>query len=170
MKEIDINKIQMETEKELRNEDWDKLGDELKNSLGEISVNVNWDDINENLERAKEQISRSRDLIKEEWSRSWKEAMEKSKQATEKAKSELKDLKDFINQLEKDGLLKKNQPYTIELKHGEFIINGKTQPGSVRDKYRNSDRFGKFFEKDQDWKIQSNGKDDEDDDEDGELI
>ena len=37
--------------------------------------------------------------------------------------------------MEKDGLLKTDQDYTIEFKNGTLTINGKVQPKEVTDKY-----------------------------------
>ncbi len=63
-------------------------------------------------------------------------SMKEAKKSIEKAKVELKQYKGFVDGLEKDGLINKNDPYTIEHKDGTLKINGKTQPTSVYDKYK----------------------------------
>ena len=60
----------------------------------------------------------------------------KAKTEVEKAKIELKEYKSFVDGLEKDGLINKKEGYTIKHKSGELIINGKTQPAGVYNKYR----------------------------------
>src|SRR6185295_5143489 len=63
-------------------------------------------------------------------------AMKDARNEMEKAKRELQDLKDFTGALEKDGLIDKKKGYTIEwTKDGNLIINGKTQPKEISDKY-----------------------------------
>jgi len=39
--------------------------------------------------------------------------------------------------LEEDGLINKKEEYTIKHRNGELIINGKVQPETVYNKYRN---------------------------------
>ena len=79
--------------------------------------------------------------------------LKKAKVEIEKAKTELKEWKAFEDGLEKDGLINKNENYTIEHKDGQFIINGKVQPEAVYNKYRS------FLEKHKKFKLE---KDDDD--------
>ena len=55
--------------------------------------------------------------------------------------------------LEKDGLIDTRKPYKLEIKDGEFHIDGKKQSEEVKDKYK------KYFRKDSTdpYTIQSNG-------------
>jgi len=54
----------------------------------------------------------------------------------------LRDLKDFTDALQQDGLIAKKKGYTIEwTKDGDLIINGKTQPKEI------SDRYSRFYKK-----------------------
>jgi len=86
------------------------------------------------MKKMKEEIEKIGPQIKQEMEKA-KIEMENAKVEIEKAKVELKEYKEFINGLEKDGLISKDN-YTIEHKNGELFIDGKKQPGSVYNKYR----------------------------------
>jgi hypothetical protein len=60
----------------------------------------------------------------------------KAKVEIEKAKTELKEYKVFVDGLDKDGVIKKNEPYTIKHKDGELLINGKKASADTYNKYR----------------------------------
>jgi hypothetical protein len=77
----------------------------------------------------------------------------KAKLEIEKAKTELKEYKAFEDGLAQDGLINKDEGYTIEHKDGELTINGKVQPEAVYNKYK------KFLEKHKKFKLK---KDDDD--------
>ena len=62
--------------------------------------------------------------------------LDKVRVEIDKAKTTLKEYKRFLDGLEKDGLINKNDDYTIKHKNGELIINGKTQSADVYNKYR----------------------------------
>lgn len=110
----DINNAMRDVHVELKNIDWDKIsadikkaGDEVKN----VHVDVNVQDIVNN-------------------------AMEKAREGIEVAKVELKKYRDFINELDRDGLINKKDGYRLEWKSdGSLYINGKKQPKEVSDKY-----------------------------------
>jgi hypothetical protein len=44
--------------------------------------------------------------------------------------------KDFVDGLEKDGLLNKKEDYTIKHKNGELTVNGKKVSAEIYNKYR----------------------------------
>ncbi len=86
----------------------------------------------------------------------------KAKKEVEKAKAEVKEYKTFVDDLASDGLIDKKGEYTIKHKNGELIINGKTQPAGVYNKYRS------FLEKHKTLTIEKSDDDfriDHDDDE-----
>ena len=152
MKEIDMKNIQVEVETALKNVEWDKIQDEVNRAMKDVKVNVDLDIVQKSLEA-------SREALKENWEKAWKDEMKK-------AGVEMHRLKNFLLGLEKDGLIKKGEPYTIEIKNGELFINGKEQPKNITDKYRNSEEYKSYFKKDGNFKIKSNGKDDQEDDDD----
>ena len=79
-------------------------------------------------------------------------SMAAARESLEEAKKELTAYKGFINDLEKDGLVKKDN-YTIEYKKGDLIIDGKKQPDSVKNKYSN------FLKDRKDFTIRKNAED-----------
>ena len=62
--------------------------------------------------------------------------MQKAKEDIEKAKAEMKAFEDFVNSLHADGFINKDGAYTIEIKEGKLIIDGKEQPAEVYNKHR----------------------------------
>jgi len=62
--------------------------------------------------------------------------LKKTKVDIEKSKAEVKEIKGFIDRLDKDGLINKNETYSIKYKDGELIINGKKVSGEIYSKYR----------------------------------
>lgn len=62
--------------------------------------------------------------------------MAEARVSMDAAKKELTAYKTFIDGLDRDGLIKKSEPYTIEFKEGALTINGKKQPASVVEKYK----------------------------------
>jgi hypothetical protein len=64
------------------------------------------------------------------------EGMRKAKAGMEKAREEIKNLQEFTDELEKDGLINKKKGYKIQVKDGELYINGANQSKETSDKYR----------------------------------
>ena len=79
--------------------------------------------------------------------------IKKAKIEVEKAKTQLKEYKAFEEGLEKDGLINKQEQYTIEHKDGQLIINDKLQREAVYKKYRS------FLEKHKNFKLQKGDTD-----------
>ena len=94
-------------------------------------------DINQQLEVVKsmdfEKIEADIKKIKPDIEKSMKDA----RRSIEKAKVELKAYKNFIEELDRDGLINKKETYKIEYRNGELIVNGKKQPAEVANKYKN---------------------------------
>ena len=80
------------------------------------------------------------------------ESLKEARESIEKAKVELTAYKGFIELLEKDGLLKKDN-YTVSYKGGELFINGQKQPDSVLKKYNS------FLKDRKDFSIKKNADD-----------
>jgi len=62
--------------------------------------------------------------------------LQKAKAELQRAKGQLQRLRDFKNDLEADGLIKKGEPYRIEIKEGKLYINGKKQKNAVYYKFK----------------------------------
>jgi hypothetical protein len=154
MKQIDMAKIQMEVDKAMKEVDMEKIQAQIEKATNEINVakidkeikeslaSVDWEKMNKDMEELK-RIDMSKldaDMKKLEIEMKGlgpkiKKEMENAKASIEKAKAEMKEYKSFVDGLEKDGLIKKKENYTIQHKNGELIINGKKQPANVYNKY-----------------------------------
>lgn len=84
--------------------------------------------------------------------------LEKAKENMLRAQEQLNKLKDFRRDLEKDGLIKKDAPYSIEVKDGDLFINGEKQSKRVNKKYR--EKYEEYFKEGSNFKIQSNSNED----------
>lgn len=77
----------------------------------------------------------------------------KAKDKMRVANEKLKRLKDFRNDLEADGLIKKDGSYNIEIKDGSLYINDKKQSKKVTKKYK--EKYSEYFEEGNHFKLQS---------------
>src|SRR5689334_13254165 len=120
---------------------------------------INWDEMKKELEQVKkidmEKLDGEMKKVKQELEKiapQIKEEMEKAKVEVEKAKAEIKEYKEFVDGLDKDGLINKKENYTIKHKDGELTVNGKKVSDQVYTKYRNFlEKHKKFsIEKDND--------------------
>jgi hypothetical protein len=160
LREIDMEKVKGEMDKamqQLKEVDLVKMKQELDASLAKIDMTklkaemeqfqkVDMKAAEEEMKKAKEEMERLGPQMKDEMEKvkaemekigpQIKEEMEKAKVDIEKAKTEIKEYKNFVDGLEKDGLINKKEEYSIQHKNGELIINGKTQPESIYNKYR----------------------------------
>jgi len=133
LKKIDFEKIRKEVQEELKEIDFDKINAEVQQSLKEAREEIKKVDMQKLQNEMKELQLK---LNSSEFKKEIEDAMKDAKKEIEKAKQELRDLKDFTDALQKDGLIDKKKGYTVEwTKDGDLIINGKTQPKEIADKY-----------------------------------
>ena len=164
MKDLNVN-ISKQIQQALANVDVEKINKEVEANIKKIDFDKIKVDVDKSIEQAKEQIKNiDMDKLKiqmnelqnkfnsEEFKKQIDDAMNGAKESMEKAKKELQDMKDFTDQLQKDGLIDKKNGYSIEWKNGgELYINGKKQPKEISDKYK------KYYKKDG-WRIEMNGE------------
>lgn len=172
MKKLDAQKIQFDVEKALRDVDFQKIQKEIKESMAKIDWDkmktemeesmrkIDWDKMRAEMEKVKEidmkNFQQEMEKMQKELSKIKPEiekSLENAKVEIEKAKAEIKEYKDFVDGLEKDGLLKKSEQYTIKHKDGQLIINGKKASDATYNKYK------KFLQKHKEFNIEK----DEDD-------
>ena len=143
MKEVDVQKIHAELDKAASQVDEAKIQKEIKESLAQVDM----EKINKELKKQMDLVQKidmkkvevEMDKVKmqmKDLQPQIEREMQKAKVQIEKAKAEMKEYKSFVDGLEGDGLINKNDDYSIEHKNGELIINGKKQPANVYDKYR----------------------------------
>lgn len=132
MREIDVEKINAEVQKALKGLDVEKMKAEVQAALASIDMKK----INAELLKIKEIDIKA---IEEEMAKikpGIEAALKDAKVHIEKAKAEMEEFKGFIDGLEKEGLINKKEPYTLEHKGGKLIINGKEQSEAVYNRYR----------------------------------
>jgi len=174
LKEVDMNKIKLELEKSLKEIDMAKIKADVENSMAK----VDWDKIKKELEefrtieldkiefemnKARAEFEKIAPRLEVEMKKLREEMdklgpkleieMQKAKEGLEKAKAEMKAYKEFVDGLEKDGLLNKKEEYTINYKDGVLTVNGKIASKEIYDKYRG------FLEKNKEFSIKKTADD-----------
>lgn len=130
--QIQVPRLREEIERSLARVDWDHLGKEL-----EEVKRIQLDKLDDEMATLKKHLQEIRPQIEKE--------LQDTKQQIEKAKSELGEFKNLVTDLEQAGLLKKNEPYTIQLNNGKLTINGRDVPPSVQERHKKLlSRHGKF--------------------------
>lgn len=81
--------------------------------------------------------------------------LQKAKAELQRAKGQLQRLRDLKNDLEADGLIKKGEPYRIEIKEGKLYINGKKQKNAVYNTFK--EKYPELFGE-KDFKLEDNGQ------------
>jgi len=164
MKDIDL-KISKQVQEALANVDMEKINNEVQENLKNVDLDKIKLEVDKSVKDAQEQIKNiDMDKMKlqmqelqnkfnsEEFKKQIENAMKDAKESIEKAKKNLQNIKDFTDQLQKDGLIDKKKGYSIEWKNGgQLYINGKKQPKEISDKYK------KYYKKDG-WRIEMNGE------------
>jgi hypothetical protein len=177
MKQFDGEKMKLELEKSLKTVDMDKLKMELdkakqemenafknidmtklKTELDASLAKVNWDDLKNELEKVKhintEELKADMDKLREELKQiqpGLEKEMSKLKVQMQDLKVEMKEYHEFVDGLDKEGLINKKEPFEIKNKDGELTINGKKASAETQTKYR------VFLEKHKNFTINQNG-------------
>ncbi|MEO8403658.1 MAG: hypothetical protein ABI480_03660 [Chitinophagaceae bacterium] len=136
---IDMKKIQETIDNAMKSVDMQKIQEQINASMS----NIDWDKIKKDVDEAKnidlskmEIDLKKMNLEMEKLGPKIEEEMKKAKVQIEKAKVDLKDYKELVDGLDKDGLLNKKEPYTLVHKDGQLLINGKQVSAQTYDKYR----------------------------------
>ncbi len=160
----DVNNSIREAQEELKKIDYEKMREDIEEQMKKIDVDKIKTDVNKSIQQAHDQLKQidmqqlhnemlelQQNFNSDKFKKQIEDAMKDAKQSMEKAKRELQDIKEFTDQLEKDGLIDKKKGYTIEWKkEGDLYINGKKQPREVSDKY------SRYYKKDG-YKIEMSG-------------
>jgi len=123
MKDVDMSKLQKEIQESIAKVDWEKM----KKEMEEVK-NKNMGDLDKEMAKVKEEMEKIGPQVEKE--------MKNAKIEIEKAKEEMKEYKSFVDGLDRDGLIKKSEGYSIKHKDGELIINGKKASNETYLKYR----------------------------------
>ena len=163
MKEIDFSKMKADIDKALKELDTDKMQKEIQESIAKIdwsklkkdleeAKNIDFSKIQEEMKQAQEELKKIKPEIEKELA-NVKVEMGKAKVELEKAKAEMKEYKEFVDGLDKEGLINKKENYTIRHEDGELTINGKKASTEVYSRYRS------FLEKHTKFRIEKSDDD-----------
>jgi hypothetical protein len=156
MKNLDMKKMQLDMEKSMRGMNFEKMQKEMEQSMAKIDFsNIEKEmakamkefdaaKIQKEIQESMEKIDMKKmqldmEKMQAELSKIGPEiekSMEKAKVEVEKAKEEMKEYKEFVDGLEKDGLINKKEEYTIKHNNGELFINGKKASNATYKKYK----------------------------------
>lgn len=148
MKEIDFDKLQAEIKASMDAVDWKELKAELANAKTEIekTKKIDLEEMNRELAKAMEEIKNIKPELEKELAKAKEELkniqpqiekeLAQAKVEIEKAKAEIREYKTFVDGLEKEGLLNKNENYSIRHKDGKLTVNGKEVSSTIYNKYK----------------------------------
>jgi hypothetical protein len=123
MKEFDATKIQKEVQESMQKIEWDKMKMEF-DKVKDIDMKK----MQLDMEKMQAELSKIGPEIEK--------SLENAKVEIEKATIEMKEYKEFVDGLEKDGLINKKEEYTIKHDNGELFINGKKASDATYKKYK----------------------------------
>ena len=164
MREVDFEKIQKEIEQSMAKIDFPNIEKEMAKAMKEIDAakiqrevqesmeKINWEKMKGEFDKVKEidmkKMQLDMEKMQTELSKIGPEiekSMEKAKVGIEKAKAEMKEYNEFVDGLEKDGLLNRKDGYTIKHRDGELFINDKKASDATYSKYKTFlDKHKKF--------------------------
>ncbi len=172
MKEVDFEKIKKEMEEAFSKVDLNKMKDELANAMKSIDMSKMQKEMEEafsktNLDKMKVELDKIKDIdmkkVQEEMEKvrvemkdlgpKLEKELQKAQVEIEKAKVEIKEYKEFVDGLDKDGLIDKNKEYKLRHEDGELFINGKKASEQTYSKYRS------FLEKHKEFHIKKTADD-----------
>lgn len=132
MKHINPEEIKATVAEAMKEIDAQKINAQVQASLAKI----NMEEIKIEMEALKVEIPKLQEELKN-LKPQIEESMKKAKEEIAKAKVEIQEFKTFEEGLENDGLINRKATYTIEHRDEKLYIDGKQQPESVYNKYRN---------------------------------
>jgi len=149
MREVDFQKIQKEMEQSMAKIDFAHIEKEMAKAMKEIDAAKIQREVQESMEKIDmKKMQLDMEKMQTELSKIGPEiekSMEKAKVEMEKAKTEMKEYNEFVDGLEKDGLLNRKEGYTIKHKDGELFINDKKASDATYRKYKTFlDKHKKF--------------------------
>lgn len=148
LKKIDSEKMEMDIQEEIRKIDVDKIKSDVNNSIQQVHDQLKQIDMQK---LRNEMLQLQQNFNSSKFKMQIQDAMKGAKESMERATQEVKDMEEFTDRLEKDGLIDKKKGYSVEWKkEGDLYINGKKQPKEISDKY------SRYYKKDG-YKIEMSG-------------
>lgn len=151
LKKIDFDDVLADIKSSLQNIRWEDKEEEMEKALEEAREemekakqeikNIDTKNIDAELEKARKEIEKSKLEIKKI---DFDKIMSEAKIGIDKAKEEIKQIKTMFEEMEKDGLIDRENGFSVEYKDKNLYIDGKKQSDRITDKYRHyfkEDRF-----------------------------
>lgn len=142
MADIDMQKINQEMQLALQKIDLNQLTIDSKKAIEQTETQLKHFDMQKmqaEIEKMRKQINHDNiyeQINTENIKKQVEGALQNANEQIKKAAKELQELKAFIAELEKDGLIVCKKGFTIQWKsNGELYINNTQQPKQVADKY-----------------------------------
>jgi len=154
VKKVDFAKLDQEIKASMKNIDWESMRKETDRAMREAEKQLKEVDmkaVSEQIEKLKTELDTRKWVDMESIQKSVEAGLAGARIGIEKAKVQLAKFKEFIDTLDKDGLIDKKKAYRVEIKSDELYINGTKQSKEVTDKYR------KYFGE-EDFTIKSEGE------------
>lgn len=135
MKQVNSENINQKIEEAMKKVDIERMNSHLKEGMANIDRTKLKAELNKTragLEKERQHNNLYEGKIRE----GVEDAMKHARQSMLRAKEAITNMKDFTDELQKDGLIDKKKTYKIEVKSGELYIDDKKQSKEVSDKYR----------------------------------
>jgi hypothetical protein len=147
MKDIDMKKIKADVEKAMQEAQLQNIDAKMKEQLSKMDMQKMELEMAKAKMLSEEQLDKQMEQLKEQMSRmkiDMKQTMEQATQQMQKAKAHLNLLQEGLNELEKEGLVKKGDKVSIEWKDDILILNDKPQSKEVSARYKKYFGEGSF--------------------------
>jgi hypothetical protein len=135
--------LQKHLNEAFENINWERMSKDVRGSLTGIDkasmaeVRRQMEKVRTNLELRRRNLRIEVPKIDEDEIRgNIENAMKDARKSIEKAREKLSNIKEFTNELHKDGLIDKTKEYKIEVKEGDLYINDKKQSKETSEKYK----------------------------------
>jgi hypothetical protein len=154
VKKVDFAKLDQEIKAAMKNIDWESIRRETDKAMREVEARLKEVDLKEvkvQMDKLKTELDAKKFIDMESIQKSVEAGLAGARIGMEKAKAELAKFKEFIDTLDKDGLIDKKKAYRVETRNDELYINGTKQSKETTDKYR------KYFHE-EDFTIKSDGE------------
>lgn len=127
-----VQKAMTEAQRSIQAIKWEELKKDAERSI----ASINWEALRKDIEAAQFGSLTTMEKELKKVNLELEKIGPQVEKAIEKVKAEMADYKVLVDGLHADGLLDKNQDYTIEHKDGQLQVNGKTMPAATYTKYR----------------------------------
>lgn len=132
MKDIDMEKINLDVQKAMAEIDSEKLKAEVSEAMAKVDMQK----IKAEIQKAKSIDFKKMKAEMEAIQPHMKKAMKEAQVGIAQARKEITLYKNLVAALEKDGLLKQDENFTVEYKNGELTINGKKLSAEAAGRYK----------------------------------